>query len=125
MQSSQTRRSHPSQLRQLLASYFLVLSVGKEERAPKTAIVLPVLVKIPHAVTFCFVRVFWMEETRVPAAPVIIVDRMDAVMASLGWYTASSGAMMKLSVKVMELYDTTAQAMCIGQLQRKHARLLA
>ena len=81
--------------------------------------------KIPHAVTFCFVRVFWIEETRVPAAPVIIVDRIDALIASLGWYTASSDAIVKLSERGIELYNMTTQAMCIiiiGQLWRKHAR---
>lgn len=75
------------------------------------AIVLPVLVKTPHAVTFCFVRVFWIEETRVPAAPVIIVARIDAEMASLGWYAASSDAMIELSERSIELYDMTTQAM--------------
>lgn len=44
----------------------------------------PVLVNIPQAVTFCFVKVFWTPDTNAPAAPVIIVDLIEVLMASLG-----------------------------------------
>jgi len=53
---------------------------------PKTAIVPPVLVNTPHALTFLFVSVFWIVETSNPAAPVIMVPLIAALTASFGWY---------------------------------------
>lgn len=62
----------------------------QHQAIPKTTIVPPVLVKTPHAETFCFVRVFCIEDTRAPAPPVIAVALSAALIASLGWYTGSS-----------------------------------
>lgn len=61
---------------------------------PNTAIVPPVLVKTPKALTFFFARVFWTAETSPPAAPVIIVPLMAAVTASCGWYASLPGAIL-------------------------------
>lgn len=52
---------------------------------PKTTMVPPVLVKTPQALTFRLVRVFWMADTRPPAAPVTILPLIAALTESFGW----------------------------------------
>lgn len=52
---------------------------------PKIPIVPPVLVRTPQPVTFCRVRLFCTADRKSPAPPTIIVDRTDALIASLGW----------------------------------------
>lgn len=51
-------------------------------RAPKTAMVDPVLENVPMAPTLCLVREFWMAETKAPALVVITVVLMLAPIAS-------------------------------------------
>lgn len=51
---------------------------------PNIAMVLPVLVKTPHPVTFCRVRLFCTAERKSPAPPETRVDRTEALMASFG-----------------------------------------
>lgn len=53
---------------------------------PNTPIVPPVLVRTPQPVTFCRVRLFCTADRKSPAPPTIMVDRTDALIASLGWY---------------------------------------
>lgn len=53
---------------------------------PNTAIVPPPLVNTPHAFTLLFVRVFCIAATASPAAPVISVPLIVALIVSFGWY---------------------------------------
>lgn len=71
----------------------------------------PDRVKMPHADTFCLVRVFWTAETNVPAPPVIMVALIDWPMASFGWYTASDEAMMGSSKRSLGGYTAHVWAL--------------
>lgn len=88
--SSQIRKRLPLHLEQVRAT----ICVNEQVCVPKTAIVPPVLVKIPIAPTFCFVRVFCTPETRAPATVVTIVALTVRATASLGTYRRSSEAMV-------------------------------